>query len=326
MSTSRPPALVRNVSLPVLQNSLPSHPHPRPVTRVSSFSTFVKPSLPTRRDYTDSEDDDGMVPQLPFRPCQDMYLHSDEYHPSTPPSLPPFQNDFPLQSLRNLVRTSLASLSIFLPPNYIPPPQQLKLIYISAISLLLLLPAITLCYIFPDKTNFHLLTFFLAAVPLIARTTASVFLSTAILVSLVLIFTLTASALISPVLLVWSSVVPVITFATLGNRCGVASSAITAATVAAADFSDQSYTASSRLIIASWLLFLGVIGVVQKQIRHVVIDHAYVPAPESSTVRRKEWHVEHDFLHAQDEQYYDHLTDHSDVEVPDAVLLPARSF
>jgi hypothetical protein len=97
-----------------------------------------------------------------------------------------------------------------------------------------------------------------------------------------LAFIVSAASHSSPAVLVWTSIVPLAAFSTLPTRGVVAASAAAAAAVFAADHEQLSHVhavhgvladaaPSPAVIIAVWVLFLGLVGVVQTHINAIVV-------------------------------------------------------
>lgn len=278
------PGIVRNVSLP----ALPS-PAGMRVPRVSSFSTMASPrALKTLREVRDAagsdSDSDGMVPQLArgAHALRDITEEEDagvawevagsaeEPEPELQPELEPVHPGGVRGGIREGAVHAVRVLGVFVPKG-VGVDAEVRFLFLAAVSGMLLAPAAAFAAVAPGIAPL-VAAAGLALVPLVAHRSRSLRVATALLIADVLAYTLAVAGAVSPVVLVWTSVVPVVAFATLGNRMGLASSAVAAAAVFAGDFSTprpHMHNATPAVIIATWVLFLGCVGVVQTQIRAV---------------------------------------------------------
>eukprot|EP00177_Eucheuma_denticulatum_P007491 GFKZ01013638.1.p1 GENE.GFKZ01013638.1~~GFKZ01013638.1.p1 ORF type:complete len:284 (-),score=33.02 GFKZ01013638.1:1012-1863(-) len=278
MSTfsSRSPGLVRNISLPALRhpppNPFPPPPasplHPR-VPRVSSFSTISKPPL-YRTPPPDDSDSDGLVPQLPH-PSHDPPSSPSVTPPSSPSSVYPLPSTLPPTPLSlfldPLVHLIFALSRTLLPPDARSHPRtHRRTLSLVTLSLLIALSASAFSLMCPPLIV-HTLALFLT--PILPRMTGSLAVSTLTAAATVLLYAVRAAMLVSPAMLVWASLVPLITFSGMGTRAGMGASMATAAVVAKVNVAEGSEEIGTGMVIASWVLFLGVVGVVQKGVRCV---------------------------------------------------------
>lgn len=191
---------------------------------------------------------------------------------------------------------------------------ELKFLFLSAVSFLVL--PLTMCtsLLLPPTAALYLSLLAISLAPVLSRVTRSILFSTLVLLCGLVVHVVAVARNLSPVALVWASIVPIVTFTTLGNRAGLASSGVMAATIFTADFSSIAATGGDvhALVIASWVLFLGCAGVLQTQIRAMALRRcgaAEQPHVMSEIGRNShEWELQ--------------VADYG--QVPDAMVLPSR--
>jgi hypothetical protein len=131
----------------------------------------------------------------------------------------------------------------------------------------------------------------LLLIPVVARILRSIAVAVALFVATVLVVVVTAADMCSsPVVLVWASIVPLAAFSTLPTRGVFVASTAAAVAVFAADARStivtvadatlglhavsvpvvMPYYASPSVVIASWVIFLGLFGVLQRQVHAIV--------------------------------------------------------
>lgn len=144
-----------------------------------------------------------------------------------------------------------------------------KFLFVSSLSIMIAVSAMLFALVLSFPRPLLVASIAITFAPLVGLLSGSLALATGVCACGVIAFAIAAARLASPVLLVWTSLVPVLVFGALGTRAGVVASFATAAAVAAADLSSPlpEGRISPAAIIAAWVLFLGLTGVVQTQIR-----------------------------------------------------------
>lgn len=179
-----------------------------------------------------------------------------------------------LGRVRCVILQAITSLHIFVPPGSRAsalgtPDVEAKFLFVSTLSVMISLSAFLFAFFLPVAHPLLVAAAAIAFAPFAGRLSGSLPLATGVCACGVIAYAVAAARLASPVLLVWTSLVPVLAFAALGTRAGVAASLATAAAVFAVDSSAT--LPDGRIspvgVIAAWVLFLGCTGVVQTQIR-----------------------------------------------------------
>jgi hypothetical protein len=179
-----------------------------------------------------------------------------------------------------LVR-SLSATSIPSPP--LAPDERANFLFVAALSYMCGAPALayasTALRDAPTRLPLFAATGLLAT-PLLSRAFRSLLPTVAIFACAALAFIVSAASHSSPAVLVWTSIVPLAAFSTLPTRGVVAASAAAAAAVFVADhqqngaigsLASPENAPSPAVIIAVWVMFLGLVGVVQTHIHAVVV-------------------------------------------------------
>lgn len=179
-----------------------------------------------------------------------------------------------IAQIRHALLLGIAPMHIFIPPASRmcamgSPDLEAKFLFLSATSVMIAVVAVVFSFSLSSAQPLLLPTVAIALTPAVGRYSGSLTMATVTCAIGVISYAVTTARLASVVMLVWTSLVPVLSFAALGTRAGVASSFATAAAVFAADFSGPLPEARVSLAgtIAAWVLFLGWTGVVQTQIR-----------------------------------------------------------
>lgn len=185
-----------------------------------------------------------------------------------------------LGRVRRAILRAITSLRIFVPlasraSALGTPDVEAKFLFVSALSVMISTSGFLFALFLPVTRPLFVAAAAIAAAPFAGRLSGSLPLATGVCAFGVIAYALAAARLVSPVLLVWTSLVPVLAFATLGTRAGVAASSATAAAVFAVDLSAElpDGRISPAGVIAAWVLFLGCTGVVQTQIRKATIGN-----------------------------------------------------
>lgn len=170
------------------------------------------------------------------------------------------------------------------------------LLFLATLSLMCAVPASAYLVLMLSTTQTSLIhralsgpglgTLALIAVPGVARISRSKYVTVFIFAVAILLFLVSSAVVSTPVVLVWSSLVPLAGFSVLPTRGVLAASGAAAAAVYASDI--LSHTRASEvahltglhsttsgtqvqpsMIVAAWVVFLGLVGVMQRNVRSV---------------------------------------------------------
>lgn len=179
-----------------------------------------------------------------------------------------------IAQIRRAILVGIAPMHIFIPPKSRTcaigsPDLEAKFLFLSTLSMTIAFMAFSFSVFISQARSLLPLPAAIAFAPVVGRLSGSLPIATVTCACGVISYAVTAARLLSPVMLVWTSLVPVLAFAALGTRGGVASSFATAAFVFAVDFSGPlpEGLISPAGTIAAWVLFLGWTRVVQRQIK-----------------------------------------------------------